>query len=112
MATPTFVDLDQVNVEHMVSDRTGEPLVKVSAVAGPVVALGQLTPDQARQIAGHLLESAARAEYEVDLIAGLTAFQAAHPDGDPAWLDMMLAVTLGAVRSGEIRRHTTAGGDR
>lgn len=97
-----IVDLTGVEVEHMVNARTGEPTVKVRALADGLVLLGQVDPSEARQIAGHLLEASARAEYEVDMILGLgIAGQATNGN---------LRMFLGAVRQGEVLRHTTTDG--
>lgn len=59
-------DLSNVEVEHLLGLGTGLPLVKIRAESDRVVRVGQVSPDEARQIAGHLVEAAARAEYEID----------------------------------------------
>jgi hypothetical protein len=92
-------DLTDVSVEHMLGMATGLPLVKFRAESNGTVLLGQLDPDAARQIAGHLLESTARAEYEADF---------ANATQGAGFSDDLVAELLGLVRQGEIDRH--AGG--
>ena len=97
-----ITDLNGIEVEHMVNARTGEPTVKIRALADDLVLLGQVDPAVARQIAGHLLAAAARAEYEVDMILGLgNADQATNGN---------LRMFFDAVRQGEILRHTATDG--
>lgn len=105
MSGERFEDLAGVEVEHMLGAATGLPLVKVRAAGERTILLGQLSPAQAREIACHLFEAAARAEYEADLDAGLRS--AAGPDPDPAAHDQLLGFVLHAVRNGEHRRHTS-----
>jgi len=69
---PVFDDLIVFEVEHLVSAQTGKPLVKVRVITDRAIALGQIDPRDARQIAGHLLECAARAEYEADFYTAAT----------------------------------------
>lgn len=106
---PTMIihDICGVEVEHLLSDATAAGLVKlrvtgtVSRHTGPQrkgdtqVLLGQLTPDQARQVATHLFEVAARAEYEQDLWRAGKAADAT---------DAALAAILTLVRQGEAGR--------
>lgn len=113
MSAPSLPELVGIEVEHLVGEATGLPLVKLRAQGlergRTVVMVGQLEPDQARRIAGHLLEAAARAEYELDLITGIeTAMEAKVADGGPA--ADFAAMALGFVRSGEVVRHTDTGG--
>lgn len=57
-------DLIHVEVEHGLGLATGRGFVKIRLTAdADVIILGQLPTDQARQIAGHLLDAAARADY-------------------------------------------------
>lgn len=92
--TVQFHDLQGVEVEHLLST-TFEGVVKLRAISADHILLGQLTPDQARNIAAHLFEAAARAEYEQDLFRAAKA----HGLDDP---------TIGAmfhlVREGETGR--------
>ena len=66
MIASRIEDLTDVSVEHMLGATTGLPLVKLRAESSGTVLLGQLNPEQAREIAAHLFEAAARAEYEAD----------------------------------------------
>ncbi len=66
MTASRIEDLADVSVEHMLGATTGRPLVKLRAESAGTVLLGQLDPEQAREIAAHLFEAAARAEYEAD----------------------------------------------
>ena len=63
-------DLTGVEVEHLLGAKHG-PLVKLRAISGPAILLGEFTPAAARQIARDLTTCAARAEYEHDLFVGL-----------------------------------------
>ena len=90
-------DLTNVEVEHLLGLATGLPLVKIRAEADGVVLVGQVSPDEARQIAAHLFESAARAEYECDFVA---ACQARDVPAD------FVGISLTLVREGEQHRHT------
>jgi len=56
----------RITVNSMVSSRTEEPFVTVY-LAGPDAA--QLTPAQAREVAGHLIEAAEAAEQDAFIIA-------------------------------------------
>lgn len=91
-------DIAGVEVEHLIGLTTGLPLVKLRVLGdrGPV-ALGQLEPAAAREIAQHLLEAAARAEYEHDLISE------AERAGIPL---AAIGDIVNMVRAGEERRHT------
>lgn len=107
MTVPSAVDLVGVDVEHMLGVAAG-PLVKVRVTTdGPVIALGQLTPEQARQIATHLFEAAARSEYEADFVSAHARYCDAHGIGT-GQRDMLDALVLGMVRNGEVTRHTGA----
>ena len=66
-------ELEDVQVEHLLGLGTGLPLVKLRCIASRAQLDGQLSPTQAREIAGHLLEAAARSEYEYDLWTGARA---------------------------------------
>ena len=96
-------DLAGIEVEHLLGERYG-PLVKIRCLStggAPVILLGQVDPAAAREIAGHLHEAAARAEYEADLLATMRA---------EGWTDQMAGVVLAMVRAGETNRHTNQGG--
>lgn len=92
-------DLDGIEVEHLLGDQLG-PLVKIRCLSPKAILLGQVSPADARQIAAHLNEAAARAEYEADL------WQAMQAEG---WTDQMAGVVLHMVRAGEANRHTNQG---
>ena len=92
-------DLDGIEVEHLLGERVG-PLVKIRCLAKGTVLLGQIEPSAAREIAAHLTEAAARAEYEADL------WQAMQAEG---WTDQMAGAVLHMVRAGEANRHTNQG---
>ncbi len=100
MTAPIIRDLTNVEVEHLLGLASGLPLVKVRAEAAGVVLVGQISPDDARQIAGHLFECAARAEYEADLVSASIA------RGLPS---DVIAINLTLVREGEQRRHKDRG---
>jgi hypothetical protein len=89
-------DLTDVSVEHLLGLATGLPLVKLRAKSNDTVLVGQLGPDQAREIAAHLVEAAARAEYEADF-----ARTAATAGMDDATTSQILVM----IRHGEERRH-------
>lgn len=91
----TITDLAGIEVEHLLGDSRG-PLVKIRCLADGAILIGQLTPTDARQIAAHLSEAAARAEYEADL------FHTMQAEG---WTDQMAGAVLAMVRAGETRRH-------
>lgn len=90
-------DLAGIEVEHLLGGRHG-PLVTIRCQSTAAVLHGQVTPAQAREIAGHLMESAARAEYEADL------YQTMKADG---WEDDMIGAIFTMVRRGETTRHTS-----
>lgn len=70
-----FVDLERIDVEHLLSSTSYEGIVKVRCTGKDgLIMLGQVTPAAARDIAAHLFEAAARAEYEQDFWAGSKAF--------------------------------------
>lgn len=89
-------DLSNVEVEHLLGLGTGLALVKVRAESADTVLVAQFEPAQAREIACHLFEAAARAEYERDFVAE------ARTVGFEA--DLVNALLL-MVRRGEERRH-------
>lgn len=102
-------DIAGVEVEHLLSATTHAGLVKLR-VTGTVtrhtppqrkgdtqILLGQLSPAMARQIATHLFDEAARAEYEQDLWRAGKAADIA---------DDALGHVLTLVRQGEVARHT------
>lgn len=94
-----IVDLDGIEVEHLLGEGHG-PLVKFRCLSAKAILLGQMSPADARRIAGHLTEAAARAEYEADL------FHTMQAEG---WTDQMAGVVLLMVRAGEAHRHTNQG---
>lgn len=99
--SPTIGDLAGVEVEHLLGLVSRAPLVKVRAIADDrSVLVGQIDPADARRIAGHLLEAAARAEYEHDLFT-----EAVRIGMD----DEAIGVLLAMVRTGERRRHEGGG---
>ncbi len=97
MTATKILDLTNVEVEHLLGLDSGQPLVKLRAEADGVVLLGQIEPSQARRIAAHLAEAAARAEYEHDLYTAATT----------AGLEAgVIGFIFRLVRSGELKRHT------
>ena len=90
-----ITDLDGIEVEHLLGDQLG-PLVKIRCLSPKAILLGQVTPADARSIAAHLTEAAARAEYEADL------FNTMRAEG---WTDQMAGAVLFMVRAGEAARH-------
>lgn len=96
----TITDLRGIDVEHLLGVKLG-PLVKIRCQGDGIVLVGQVDPASARQIAGHLLEAAARAEYESDLDRTMVA------EGID---DRIRALMLGMVRRGEIERLTATHG--
>lgn len=90
-----IADLAGIEVEHLLGETHG-PLVKVRCMSAGSILLGQISPADAREIAVHLAEAAARAEYEADL------FNTMRAEG---WTDQMAGVVLHMVRAGEARRH-------
>ena len=96
-----IVDLHGVEVEHLLGEKYG-PLVKLRCSGSGVILLGEVDPASARQIAEHLMEAAARAEYEADLHSTMTA------DG---WTPEMMGAVLHMVRRGEANRHINNQGD-
>ena len=96
----TIRDLDGIEVEHLLGQTYG-PLVKLRCLSAGTILVGEVTPGAAREIAAHLAEAAARAEYEADLFH---AMQAAEFDA------RVIGGVLTMVRAGEIHRHTNQGG--
>ena len=96
MTGPRIHDLERVAVEHYLAATSGAGMVKLRAVSGPAILLGELGPDDARNLARDLADAAARASYEQDLAAGMRARGA----GDGA-----VVLALVAVREGEAARH-------
>jgi hypothetical protein len=90
-------DLVNVESEHLVGFATNAPLVKMRAESDGTVMVGQMSPEQARDIAMNLLECAARAEYEYDLLIEMQRLE---------FEDQAIAGIFGMVRAGEFRRHT------
>lgn len=101
-AASRIEDLANVGTEHFVSDRTSTGMVKLRAQSESTLLIGQLTPDQAREIATHLNESAARAEYEADFYA-----EAIRREWEPP----MIAGVMVMIRNGEMTRHTPTPGE-
>ena len=112
MSTPTFRDLLGVSIEHMVSDRLtahARPagLVKLRVdLSDGLHGLGQLTPAQAREIAANLLNAAARAEYESDVIL------AAHASGGVEAVEAVGVLIAKLARSGEMSRMVEFGDEQ
>lgn len=94
--TATFGDLDGIEVEHLLGLTSGLGLVKIRAISADRVLLGEVEPASAREIASHLMECAARAEYEQDFA---NACKASGIDEDD------IVRMLGLVRFGEQQRH-------
>lgn len=90
-------DLANVETEHLIGEATNQPLVKLRAESNETVMIAQMPPEQAREIALHLLESAARAEYEYDMLIEMRFLK---------FEDQAIAGIFGMVRAGEARRHT------
>lgn len=95
-------DLVNVEVEHLLGLSSGRPLVKLRATGDGVILLGQMSPEDARRIATHLFEAAARSEYEADFASELNRLG----------LRNTTTVMLAAIRSGERRRHDPEDGAR
>lgn len=95
-STKRIADIVNVETEHGLGVKGGFVVFRVQT-DGNVDALGQLRPAQARDIATHLFEAAARAEYEQDLHSELSG------NDMP---DEAIALIMHAVRNGEMRRHT------
>lgn len=87
-------DLHGIEVEHLLGDTSG-PLVKIRCHGSGHILIGQVDPAAARQIAAHLTEAAARAEYESDLY---TTMRAAQFD------DTVIGAIFHLVRQGEANR--------
>ena len=96
---PTISDLAGIETEHLLGDTRG-PLVKIRCLADGIVLLGQVEPADAREIAAHLTEAAARAEYEADLY---------HTMRVQDWPEEHIGMVLHMVRQGEVNRHTNQG---
>lgn len=96
-----ITDIIGVETEHLLAATTlmGGVTLRVSHEGG--VALGQLTPAQAREVAEHLMESAARSEYESDLYRGMA---------EVGWTESQIGRVLTLVRAGEFTRHTAIEG--
>lgn len=92
-------DLINVETEHMVGSMI-TPYVKLRAESEQTLLLGQLTPVMAREIAQHLMEAAARCEYEADLLSEMKKAE---------FEDDTIAALFAMVRAGEMRRHTQLG---
>lgn len=90
------VELANVEVEHLLGLATGLPLVKLRVESDDTVMVGQMAPAEARDIAMHLFEAAARAEYEADL---------ANEAKTAGWTDTLTGQLLMMVRAGERHRH-------
>lgn len=94
--------ITSVGIEHLLGAATGKGLVKLR-VAGPEhILLDDMSPAMARDIAAHLFEAAARAEYEQDL---WSAGKAAGLD------DQALGAILHLIRHGETGRHESPEAD-
>jgi hypothetical protein len=91
-------DLTGVETEHLVGGTTGEflPLVTLRCLGNTTILLGQMSPADAREVAAHLFEAAARAEYETDLLIELK---------NNHFADEAIAGLFKMVRTGEQTRH-------
>ena len=96
-----ITDLTGITVEHMVGATDHKGMVKLRAESTEFVLVGQVPPDDARELATNIIVSAARAEYEQDFIAAATVH------GLP---DEMVATFLALVRQGELIRRTVTSG--
>ncbi len=96
MNGPRIHDLERVEVEHYLGATSGTGMVKLRAVSGPAILLGELSPDEARSLARDLTDAAARAAYEQDLAAGMRARGADDRD---------VVAVLVCVREGEHTRN-------
>jgi hypothetical protein len=99
MGSKNIEDLLLVETEHMLG--TTGPLVKMRAESDGMVMVGQMPPEAAREIASHLMEAAARSEYEADLLSEMQAHD---------WKDEEIGTIFHMVRAGEIRRQMPMGG--
>lgn len=98
MSGRILADIVGVQTEHLLSEHREVGLVKLRVtLEDGSVALGQLEPWMARQIADHLHESAARAEYEEDAWRSLS---------DAGMDTETKGLILNAIRAGEFHRHT------
>lgn len=95
-----ITDLTGIEVEHLISSTTEKPLVKIRALSENVVLFGEVDPAAARRIANHLMEAAARSEYEADFLSEMRVAE---------FTDDVLGLMLGMVRNGEMRRMTDLG---
>lgn len=98
---PYFAELQEIQVEHGISMFTHEPFVKLRVV-GEKIHIGQIAPDEARQLAQQLITCAERADYEGDFV------RAALESG---WEAEMVAGLLMMVRQGEQMRYEGEGGE-
>ncbi len=98
MTATRIEDLTGVSTEHLLGATTGLPLVLLRAESAGTVLIGQVSTEQAREIAAHLTESAARAEYEADFA------RAANARGMD---DVTIAGILTIIRLGEEQRHAS-----
>lgn len=101
MTTKQIEDIVNVETEHLLSASTFRGKVVLRVESDGTVLLGHITPEQARDIASHLMESAARCEYEQDLWSELK-----RVDMD----EQAIGLIMHAVRAGEFRRHTEIDG--
>jgi hypothetical protein len=96
--TTILSDVVLVETEHLISDRIHRGLVKFRVtLEDGSIALAQFEPDAAREIAAHLFESAARAEYEEDAYREMRRAE---------WSDEMIGGIFHLIRVGEFHRHT------
>jgi hypothetical protein len=94
--TGRLIDLVGIEVEHGVNQR-GHGFVIIRAIGDGATSFGEVDPAEARKIATDLMNVAARAEYEQDLLVG----------GANVGLDMpMMAPLVDALRKAEAARHT------
>lgn len=87
-------DLVSIEVEHLMNAHWKQ-LVKIRVKSTNAVSIGALDPDEARALAVNLLDAAARADYERDMVVGLQQTNAPED---------VIAAALHVVRNGEVER--------
>lgn len=95
-----IADLVHVDVSHQLNSLDSTPAVVLRCKGTGALLLGHLTPAQARQIAADLLDSAARADYESDLVNGLT---------EAGFTPEQRAAIVTILRNGETTRRQNGG---
>jgi hypothetical protein len=92
-------DVEQMVGAHLLSSGSLNPGLVVLRVhgSGAEIVLGHIPPSQARELAGQLLEAAARAEYEGDFLTAAT--RAGFDNG-------VIGGIINLIRHGEFERCT------